>query len=386
MKRNLLLSGILCGTLAMAQSEYEVSALGGIVFPDSDTELENQTVFGAALQYNGFDFFFNPELMVLQSTETEFKSHPDGYPDVYGGSTFVNRVLLNGVHDFFYSDWFVPYVKLGVGYESFHDSHYFGNNDGAFADAAVGMKLHLSDAFALKLEGLAMHKFLNEGEDEDSLNYRNNFGIIGGLTYVFGDEVGKAEPAPVQEAEPAPAPAAAAAVVAAPADSDNDGVIDDKDKCPNTPEGAEVDENGCIPDSDNDGITDDKDKCPNSVLGYSVDENGCEIAPKITHTFVFGSAAISASKAGEYKAYGDFVKRNDYSVKVIGHTDNTGPAAYNQKLSEKRAEKVAEIIKERGVPADKIQTEGKGETAPLMSNDTKAGRAANRRVELITNP
>lgn len=70
------------------------------------------------------------------------------------------------------------------------------------------------------------------------------------------------------------------------------------------------------------------------------------------------------------------------SVLVEGHTDNIGSAAYNQKLSVKRAESVRDALVKNGVPADKITTKGYGFDKPVASNKTKAGRAQNRRVEI----
>ena len=58
-------------------------------------------------------------------------------------------------------------------------------------------------------------------------------------------------------------------------DTDGDGVPDDRDKCPNTPPGCQVDENGCAKDSDGDGVKDCVDKCPNTPKGCAVDTNGC---------------------------------------------------------------------------------------------------------------
>ena len=67
---------------------------------------------------------------------------------------------------------------------------------------------------------------------------------------------------------------------------------------------------------------------------------------------------------------------------ATGHTDSTGPDAYNQKLSERRANSVKEYLVSRGVPADRIYTEGKGEAEPVATNATREGRAQNRRVEI----
>ena len=67
---------------------------------------------------------------------------------------------------------------------------------------------------------------------------------------------------------------------------------------------------------------------------------------------------------------------------AVGYTDSTGPAAYNQKLSVRRADSVKDYLVSKGVPADRIYTEGKGMNDPIASNATREGRALNRRVEL----
>ena len=73
-------------------------------------------------------------------------------------------------------------------------------------------------------------------------------------------------------------------------------------------------------------------------------------------------------------------------IDIIGHTDSTGEDAYNQRLSEARANAVAQYLISRGVNPARIQSYGMGETRPVASNDTEAGRQANRRVELLITP
>ncbi|CAN5336288.1 hypothetical protein BH18GEM1_BH18GEM1_19850 [soil metagenome] len=95
-------------------------------------------------------------------------------------------------------------------------------------------------------------------EIEDGTELKNNFEFSGGISFFFGG--GPSEPPP-------------------PEDTDGDGVYDDRDQCPNTPLGTQVDSFGCpVPlDSDGDGVTDDRDQCPNTLAGAQVDANGCEI-------------------------------------------------------------------------------------------------------------
>ncbi|PTX54755.1 outer membrane protein OmpA-like peptidoglycan-associated protein [Litoreibacter ponti] len=80
---------------------------------------------------------------------------------------------------------------------------------------------------------------------------------------------------------------------------------------------------------------------------------------------------------------------NDYpnsTVIVVGHTDSTGEAGYNQRLSERRAQTVAGVLRSSGVSGNRLRTVGQGESQPVASNDSASGRAQNRRVEIIIRP
>lgn len=76
----------------------------------------------------------------------------------------------------------------------------------------------------------------------------------------------------------------------------------------------------------------------------------------------------------------------DSNVNVIGHTDDTGSDAYNQALSERRAQAVAGVLLGQGVTAGRVNALGRGETQPVATNDTAEGRQQNRRVEVIIRP
>ena len=79
-------------------------------------------------------------------------------------------------------------------------------------------------------------------------------------------------------------------------------------------------------------------------------------------------------------------KYNKTVVEVAGHTDSTGAAEYNQQLSERRANSVAQYLENQGLASNRVVTIGAGETRPVADNSTPEGRAANRRVELTLTP
>lgn len=99
--------------------------------------------------------------------------------------------------------------------------------------------------------------------------------------------------------------------------------------------------------------------------------------------FDFGKAAIKPSAHAALDAFADRVRGTDYDVVVtIGHTDSVGSETYNQSLSLKRAEVVRSYLVTQGIDAARIMAHGRGETEPVVSNATSAGRAKNRRVEI----
>lgn len=170
-------------------------------------------------------------------------------------------------------------------------------------------------------------------------------------------------PAPVAAA-PAPAPAPTPAPVpppppAPPADGDKDGVPDTADKCLDTKKGAKVDETGC----------------------YIVLKE--KVTVSINVKFPSGKAVMDAAGEAEVKKLADFM--NEYpqtTVEVGGHTDNSGAAATNKKLSQMRADAVRKTaIDKFGIDAGRITAVGYGPDKPIASNDTAEGRATNRRVE-----
>ncbi|WP_265499824.1 OmpA family protein [Paracoccus beibuensis] len=103
--------------------------------------------------------------------------------------------------------------------------------------------------------------------------------------------------------------------------------------------------------------------------------------------FATDSAAVSGPAQSDLYAVARNLNQYPNSrVEVIGHTDSTGTAAYNQDLSQRRAQSVAGILAAAGVSSNRLVAVGRGQTQPIASNDTIQGRAQNRRVEIIIRP
>ncbi len=173
-----------------------------------------------------------------------------------------------------------------------------------------------------------------------------------------------------------------------PKDSDGDGVVDSKDECPNTPKGVAVNAFGCPKDSDGDGVADYMDKCPGTKAGVRVNNDGCEIIENVTiqttvDHFDFDSAELKPAMMAELDKIAEQIKatNGEEKILVIGHTDSTGPEAYNQRLSERRAQAVADYLASKGIT--NLSIKGMGESQPVADNSTREGRAKNRRVEIV---
>lgn len=169
-------------------------------------------------------------------------------------------------------------------------------------------------------------------------------------------------------------------------DSDSDGVADHADQCPGTVRGAAVDENGCELDSDADGVVDRLDECPDSAPGVQVDIKGCEIKEEIRLPGVnFESNSdrlLPGAESALNNAAATLDKNPEIKVEVAGHTDSDGAAEYNESLSARRAATVRDYLISKGIAEDRLTTRGYGESQPITGNDTVEGKAANRRVVL----
>lgn len=123
--------------------------------------------------------------------------------------------------------------------------------------------------------------------------------------------------------------------------------------------------------------------------GVSVVNNGDTLNVTMPEGVLFAidSATVSGPAQNDLFTLARHLQQYPNStVQVVGHTDSTGSAAHNMNLSQRRAQSVANILTAGGVAANRIGTVGMGLTQPVASNDTAAGRAQNRRVEIIIRP
>jgi OOP family OmpA-OmpF porin len=140
-------------------------------------------------------------------------------------------------------------------------------------------------------------------------------------------------------------------VAAVDGDDDEDGVKNSKDQCPHTPKLARVDERGCW-----------------VVQGLHFDTNSAEIKPADKELLKSRGVAILQANP-------------DLRVRIDGHTDSRGSDAYNQALSERRANAVRQFFIENGIDGSRLQSRGFGESQPEVPNDTPENMLKNRRVE-----
>lgn len=173
-------------------------------------------------------------------------------------------------------------------------------------------------------------------------------------------------------------------------DKDGDGITDKSDKCPDVKGPKE--NGGCPwPDRDGDKVLDKDDKCPDEA--GTVSNNGC---PEVTEeaikklndyakTILFdtGKASFKQQTYSVLQAITAILKEYPSSnFSIEGHTDSDGKDAANQKLSEDRAAAVKGYLIEKGIASSRLASAGYGESKPIDTNKTKAGKANNRRVEV----
>lgn len=317
-----------------ADYHWEFTPTIGGVLTEGNIGTQNHFTYGFRVAKNLQDVFVDQvEIGLDRSSDVSVKD---------AGDTDIMRYFVNVVKDIYkFNDNLKLYGLFGVGYEDyrteFEGKEFADIDDGGFGQYGLGLKYFITDNFALK----------TEVRDAITFEHANhNMFYTLGFAANFGERAAKVAPVV--------APVVAPAVVKPVLDDDKDGVVNEMDKCPGTPAGVVVDEQGC-----------------EKIVRLTLDVN-----------FGFDSSKITPAYMEKIKEVSNILNdKPDYKVVLEGHTDSTGPAEYNMKLSQKRADAVAKALVDLGIDKDRISTEAYGETKPIADNTTKAGRAQNRRTD-----
>jgi len=271
----------------------------------------------------GFRFGYHLDDSFLDQVEFGFEKYSklkyEAYPEKRSS---LNRTFINGIKGIDLYKSFYLYGLAGFGYEDFTNGiDEKQGKSGILGHLGVGLKYKLSDQLALRLE--TRHAWL--GSNTSNRDWVSTLG----LSFGFG---GKKEAQVLVEEQPK--------------------------------------------------IEVKKALCPTPREGALLDENGCEVTISLEGHFGFDQVSINQTFEDKIEAISKILEQNQhYTLILEGHTDNTGSRAYNQKLSELRAQNVANELVKFGVAKNRIQVKGYGPDKPRSSNDTKEGRADNRRVE-----
>jgi len=322
-----LIAATSIGALAQGQGAVEIEGFAKKEYYDSDRNFKNDgNLFGGSVGY-------------FLTDDVELRLAYDGVPTVRSdsghniqGADHPPVARSPPPHP---PPMLRPYVSAGFSDQSIDQNGSNGRNRSTFANVGGGAKLYFTDNFYARA-GVEAQYNIDQGNTEwaPSVGIGVNFG-------------GGSKPAPA----PVPAPEVCS-------DSDNDGVCDNVDKCPDTPANVTVDADGCPAVAE--------------VVRVELDVK-----------FDFDKSVVKPNSYGDIKNLADFMKQYpSTSTTVEGHTDSVGPDAYNQKLSERRANAVKQVLTNQyGVESSRVQSVGYGESRPVADNATDAGRAVNRRVE-----
>lgn len=332
MKKQLLAAAVACGVVLASLTQIAAAEvpltfnLGyGLWKNDGNRELKDTET-----PWAGFEWAFNDNWAaeIMYANDDTRTEDGTGRADIitwqlgmlyYGGSYIgePNRIR--------------PYLAFGAG-EIDVD---YGDRDTVetTVNGGVGLRWMLTRELGLRAEARMLYS-LDESNKDTLLSV--------GLNYYFGKTSADAP----------------AAVVSAGGDEDGDGVLDADDQCPGTPAGTRVDAKGC----------------PLPVTQVA--------SIKLLVNFGFDSTRVEEKYFADLGELAAFLRRfEDVYVDIEGHTDSTGPEDYNQQLSERRAQAVVDLlVNEHGIPRQRLEAKGFGESRPVADNGTREGRAENRRV------
>ena len=357
--KKLLLSLMLASVVAFgAQGDHqgELSVMGGGVHPEGNLDLEEELNAGLRLGINLDDMFFD----IIEGGAERVSS-----VDYDKGSyTSVNRIFVNIIKEYELSTSTetVLYGLIGLGIEDYGNPRY-ENEDGGFAQYGIGIKQWVADNFALKAE--VRHGITFNGD--------NNLFYSVGFVIPLGKKTTKKAPEPQPIANEKAAEAEPMAAENEPAKD----VVKEEPKAVVVPVVAPVSN-----DDDNDGVLNKDDKCPETKPGKVVDSEGCLRIFRVNIEFDNDQSSVKDEYAPVIDKITKFMSENEeYNLHIEGYTDSKGTEEYNEALSQRRADSVADEIVKQGIDKNRVAAKGLGEANPIASNETEEGRAHNRRID-----
>ena len=372
--KNILFTSVLCASSIFAASNYssdysyEVTPFVSGILTDSKAGLKDDNYFngGISLGKNIQESFIDQiEIIYMRSDSLEYENS--------NGNTNLNRAFVNAVKRFAITDRFAAYGLAGLGYQDV--TQELGNfEDSPIFNYGVGLRYDIP-YYGIAVKGDIRHLITTKDTQND---FMYTLGLAMPLGKKNSDLVAAKIPIVVQEIPEE----------AIDGDDDKDGVLNSKDLCPNTLAGVKVDKDGCEVknDDDKDGVLNKFDKCPNTSAGVKVNKDGCVDVINLNINFDNNSAVIKNEYKKNLETFANILKQNKSLTAVIeAHTDDKGSDAYNQNLSDRRAVSVINALKALDINTSRLKSIGYGESQPIATNDTEAGKAINRRVTALVN-
>ncbi len=265
-------------------------------------------------------------------------ANQNGNWDLAGGTADVQYFISRGT--------FSPYTVLGLG--AMNSSHNGDSGVGFIGEAGAGFTYELHDNFLVRSDVRYRYNNNFSANLQPGSNDFHDLVLNVGFVIPLGPKP-KAVVAAVPAITPAPAPTPVAVADCSTLDGDNDGVNDCKDLCPNTLPGVKVSIKGCW------------------IVDVKFDNDKDIIKPQYFQNLDNTAKVI--------KAHPELV------IEIQGHTSKTGGFKHNMSLSDRRAMAVKQYLV-NGTQSPNLTMRGYGWTQPIDTNDTEAGRANNRRVQL----
>jgi outer membrane protein OmpA-like peptidoglycan-associated protein len=265
------------------------------------------------------------------------------------------------------------YAKAGLNHmDTYSSGNVKENDDVRKIFGGLGAEVYLPKKFSVRFE----FESYNADASLFSLNLVKRFGFSSKRSSQ------KEFVAMVEELPETAAGSKIAVLTPVVLDSDSDGLLDDEDQCLDTGKGVKVDEFGCAITESADAQTSKSAQVGTGVIvGKSVMASDIDAA---ISNVQFGSNSDSLTRASKLeldKIVTLLGAGTVADIEVQAHSDNTGNASYNKNLSQMRADAVVSYLTEKGIAADRLSAIGYGEENPIADNNTKSGRAQNRRVE-----